>query len=531
MLPIAAQAAFNSYDKQHYLLCLPDTRVDILEYIMAWIDGQDQRCIFWLTGLAGTGNSTIARTVARRYYEQDSLGASFFFSRGAGDAGHASKFFTSIAVQLARKSPSLKRHICEAIVARGDIGGQSLRDQWHQLIFGPLLKLDSGSTQSLFVLVFDALDECDDENDIQLIVQLLAETRSLRSIRLRVFMTSRPELPVRHGFYQITDAEYCDFVLHNVAPEIIDHDIFIFLKHELGLIRQERALAAGWPGEHVIRRLVQNASGLFIWAATACRFIREGRQFAPKRLSIILQSESSTTAPEKHLDEIYVTVLKTSVCHDYDDQEKGELYDKLRNILGSIAVIFSSLSNTGLTKLLHVSQGDIDQTLEDLHAILDIPKQQNHQIRLHHPSFRDFLLDKGRCSDPNFWVNEKQAHGTVADACIRLMSATLKRDICGLHHPGALINGVEGSRISQCLPPAVQYACLYWVQHLERSGARRYDQVHRFLQEHLLHWLEAISCMQKSSEGILALTSLESIVSVSLLDPIATKSRLTYRQG
>jgi hypothetical protein len=33
-----------------------------------------------------------------------------------------------------------------------------------------------------------------------MIVQLLAEARSLRSVRLRVFMTSRPEIPIRHGF-------------------------------------------------------------------------------------------------------------------------------------------------------------------------------------------------------------------------------------------------------------------------------------------------------------------------------------------
>jgi hypothetical protein len=39
------------------------------------------------------GKSTIARTIAQRYYEKDCLGASFFFSRGGGDVSHASKFF------------------------------------------------------------------------------------------------------------------------------------------------------------------------------------------------------------------------------------------------------------------------------------------------------------------------------------------------------------------------------------------------------------------------------------------------------
>ena len=64
--------------------------------------------------------------MAREYYEQGYLGASFFFSRGSGDTSHAGKFFTSIAVQLADKSPSVKRHICEAIAENSEITSQEI---------------------------------------------------------------------------------------------------------------------------------------------------------------------------------------------------------------------------------------------------------------------------------------------------------------------------------------------------------------------------------------------------------------------
>src|SRR5271155_4473965 len=77
LLPYAAQAAFNSADKQHDPLCLPDTRVDVLNQIRAWADGGDEGSIFWLNGMAGTGKSTIARTIARAYYDRNRLGASF----------------------------------------------------------------------------------------------------------------------------------------------------------------------------------------------------------------------------------------------------------------------------------------------------------------------------------------------------------------------------------------------------------------------------------------------------------------------
>jgi hypothetical protein len=41
--------------------------------------------------------------------------------------------------------------------------------------------------------------------------------------------------------------------------------------------------------------------------------------------------------------------------------------------------------------------------------------------------------------------------------------------------------------------------------------------VHCFLQEHLLHWLEALGWMGKVPEGVHAITDLESFATVSIL--------------
>jgi hypothetical protein len=152
----------------------------------------------------------------------------------------------------------------------------------------PLLKLEGKDTYPSYVVIIDALDECEGENNIRIILQLLAKARSLKKVQLRVLITSRPEIPIRYSFYQIPTAEHRDFILHDIEVAIVDHDISIFLDYELRRIGQERNLGAGWPGELVIKLLVQKASGLFIWAATACRFIREGRRFVQRRLDIIL---------------------------------------------------------------------------------------------------------------------------------------------------------------------------------------------------------------------------------------------------
>lgn len=105
----------------------------------------------------------------------------------------------------------------------------------------------------------------------------------------------------------------------------------------------------------------------------------------------------------------------------------------------------------------------------------------------------------------------------LADNCIRLMSTSLKKDICGLGAPSVLVTNMGSSRVEQHLPLEVQYACLYWVEHLQKCGAQFYDddRVHQFLEKHLLHWLEAFSLMRKASEAVLAISYLESIVDVS----------------
>ncbi|KAI9035062.1 uncharacterized protein KD926_004663 [Aspergillus affinis] len=88
--------------------CHGDTRKEILSTIRQWGEGGDDKCIFWLRGMAGTGKSTIARTVARMFDHERRLGASFFFVRGYAGRAEPSKLFPTIAYQLVRALPGFR---------------------------------------------------------------------------------------------------------------------------------------------------------------------------------------------------------------------------------------------------------------------------------------------------------------------------------------------------------------------------------------------------------------------------------------
>ncbi|KAK0843720.1 hypothetical protein LTS02_015991, partial [Friedmanniomyces endolithicus] len=237
-LPNARDTPVNAYHRQHDPPCLRNTRIDLLRDIYDWVDWEDSPSIFWLSGLAGTGKSTIARTVAANYRKKGRLAASFFFSRDGEDVNHAGKFMTSVAVQLAHSIPALKGKVCDAITRRKDISSQSLDDQWHELVDGPLSSFEDKESLSKHVLVVDALDECDDQNSVRVILQFLARVRSLNGLQLRVLLTSSPEALIQYGFTQVQRAEHEDFVLHDIEPAIIEHDISMLLRHQLRLIEQ-----------------------------------------------------------------------------------------------------------------------------------------------------------------------------------------------------------------------------------------------------------------------------------------------------
>jgi hypothetical protein len=533
LLPSAATAPFNSRDKSHDPLCLPKTRTDVLQQIMAWADTSDERCIFWLNGMAGTGKSTIARTIARTYYEQGRLGASFFFSRGGGDVSHSGRFFTSIAVQLADMSAALKRAIWEAVARRRNIANQTLQDQWNQLIVEPLSKLQFSSIQAPWILVVDALDECEGENDSRAILQLFTEARSLVGIRLRVLVTSRPETPIRLGFSTMPAMVHYDLVLHDVCRNTMIHDLSVFFRDELGKIRADFEADFGklpfdWPGDDIVDSLIHKADGLFIYAATVCRFIRSNAMCLRRDLlKLFVTDRSDADSPEieptelpsrtptSELDEIYMQILNHSQGK-VDKERQKQLSMAFKRIVGTIVILSEALSTAALAKLLAVEKERITIRLRTLRSVLNVPEDTVSPIRLLHPSFRDFLLDKKRCSDEHFWVDKKKAHRTLTKSCLRLMSSKLKRDVCRLRAPGALAAEVSSHRAQRYLPPQLQYACRYWVEHLQRSEVLLYDdgQEHLFLRKHLLHWLEALSLIGKLSEGVHAIILLESMVRI-----------------
>ncbi|KAL5357236.1 hypothetical protein BJX96DRAFT_181550 [Aspergillus floccosus] len=449
----AINAGFESFSDRDEVECLPGTRAGLLREITEWAFSQSSRSIFWLQGMAGTGKSTISRTVARSAKNRNLLGASFFFKRGEADRGNAKKFFPTLTRQLILWNPELRPGVQKALDNDPDIASKSLREQFEKLLLQPLRGLNPhDQLPQNTVIVIDALDECEHDQDIRNIIRLLPRLQEIKSLCLRIFLTSRPELAISLGFSEVGNHIYEDLALHEIPEKVTEHDIQLFLPHRFAKIQHDRKVPDGWPGDDIIQELVRVSVPLFISAATVCRYIENPKWEPKSRLAELLKDQAKYIS---RMDKTYLPILMRLL----DDQESDEREQQ--------------------------------QLLQEFQ---DIP------VRILYLSFPEFLVQ----TTTKFRVDALTKHKDIAQYCLRTMRRLLRRDICNLAKPGVRRAEIDPLDIYQCLPSELRYSCRYWAHHLKNSHAlsSNIEEVRLFLQEHFLHWMEAMVLMGLISEVV-----------------------------
>ena len=519
-------AAYDSYENQRHRPCLADTRVELLRKITDWAISNSSQYIFWLKGRAGTGKSTIALTIAQSLDKQGAL-ASFFFKRGGGDLAQSRKVISTIAFQLAIRSKLFGKFVCDALQESPNLGGSaSLSQQYEKLLVRPLQQARHSEPHlPSFIIVLDALDECDDIKDVRLLLSLLGNTQKMAGLGLRVLMTSRPEIPIRFGFRSMEHIAYHEIALHNVPRAIVDKDIQSFVTYELAQIKTERSLADPWPGDDKISIITSRADGLFIYAATVCRYVNGPWQVsASRRLEQVCQGSAANHKSTESLDTMYLIVLDSSMRGDFSADEAEEAGMHLRQVVGSIILLFDNLSATELARLLFPSVANggtlVQDTLDSLHAVFEVPEDLCKPVQILHLSFRDFLVDSARCPDIRFQINQQQVHHNLLSHCLDLMERSLQQNMCQLPGPGYLVDEISEASLSQYLPLGLQYACRHWTGHAEQGQVPLTDNspVHNFLRQCWPYWLEIMGLIQKIPEAISMTNQLKSLIQVSKIN-------------
>ena len=517
----------DSGSSENELYCLPGTRQSLMREICDWADKSHGSMFLWLRGSAGTGKSTILRTVARNLDKEKRLGGNFFFKRGGGDRGVSTKLFTTLAIQLAHQIPDLEREIANALDSHNGLS-LSPQQQFRELLLRPLLKLeDLGPRRPTLFLVMDALDECESETSAAgIVLQCLAQLDELHSCRMRVLFTSRPDPYIRKMAHEIDPNTFEERDLEEEQKTTIKAEIELFLNHRFKQMRKDPnnptlANADDWPGEECICLLRDRAVPLFIFASTVCRYI--AGPGSRTKLKDILASSDMLSSGAFTLRDMYRVILDQLVNYPYQREQRIAVVLK---IAVSIALLSTPLPKAAAAELIGIPMDDLADQLPSLAAVLRVPEDENAPLQMYHLSFRDFLVSNdsaGGVRNP-YHVNEAGTHGNLTARCLDLLKNawTTREPVCSWNMPpGTLRSSADRDQVAGWIKPEIVYASSYWVDHLKGSGKMITDcgPVHDFLKANFLHWLEALAWLGRLSSAIDHINDLLRLVDVSYFQP------------
>ena len=488
------------------------TRKDVLFQLEDWLKDRQDKQVFWLSGLAGTGKSAIAQTFAEMSFADGKLGASFFCSRDFEDRSNLRSILPTLAFQLAHRYQDFRQELLPVLIASPDVGKESLCSQMEKLIVGPFQAIQ---TQTLIII--DALDECKDQEPASALLSILS--RHVHRIpHVKFFITGRPEPQIRSGFRLESLRPHTEvFRLHEVEPDLVNSDIKLFLKTQLTSITENQSncnFTEDWPSPEDIEILCEKAAGFFIFASTVVKFVTSQHHPPDERLALIISLPQDTS----HEGGVGVDLLYTQVLEQALHTIDQDFYSYFKSVVGAVLLIFNPLSINALSNLLGNcgSPFRICSTLRSLHSLLLVPENMVDPIRIFHKSFPDFLMDPERCKVERFFINSSVHHQEILLSCMNLMKGTLKRNICNLDDYVSL-DEVEDlpTRCQAQIGDALGYACQFWAKHLMEvpNNGHSAGQVHKAIDEFfptcLLFWIEVLSLMEILDVGVYALKNVQ----------------------
>jgi len=484
-------------------------------------NSRDSPNVYWLFGSAGSGKSTIAYTIARRFeFAGDSndtiiLGGNFFCSRQFEETRLSKYIIRTIAYHLALTC----KPFADALHRSGNFitKDHSIKTQIENLLVKPWPWKEPGSAQRRdpsvpphpdssvsshqnppmpplnYLIVIDALDEIDGNGGSDFLRNLLNVVNKHRLPGLKFFVTSRSDPGL------VSDVEKFErkhhYHLQNVNEEEIRHDIAIYINANFSenLDRSQ------------VEVLVMLSGGLFIYATTVVKYLKTcGRSEQQDFLAELLPTASSLmprllsdATSFTLLDTLYLQVLRQAF-RDFTPQTPKWVTQP--RILHTFLCTADWTSASVIADLLFTSDyTDVaDKLLSDLHAVL---YTEDGRVLAYHKSFADFIFDQSRSDD--FWCNQATHHRLLTDSCFRVMNAKdgLRFNIAKISSSFML------DRDDSTLPDAVKtnisavlsYSCRNWGHHIYSTTWTTSDHLCNtladFLEIRALFWIEVMNLL------------------------------------
>ena len=477
--------------------------------------------VLWLTGMAGSGKSTIATTIASQFLTLRRRGAFLHFNRNDPDNSAPNAVVRTLSHQLSLFHPRIRAAVSKQLEETPGLETASIATQFEKLLLQPLAELKSLDFLGPIIIILDALDECGEASSRGDLLDVLRDGLSSLPPLFRILITSRSEFDIQPSLSMPNVTEM------TIDTSDTDSDIELYFQNSLNKLRfSHPSLPKSMNDRNTVLRLVNQAGGLFIWASTAIKFIGQNPQI---RLPYLL-SQSSKRAPQDRLDELYKTALEVDAFSSPLDEE-AEFY---QSVLGAIVIARIPMTDELIDQMLPSSKYSAGSFLDHIQCLFY--RKPGEPIRALHASVLDYLSDSSRSGTRPWFVDISVHHYTFAKQCFAIMVTDLHFNINGFETSFRGHGTPKKSTFSRwednsedkdedesqsgeglsasyahTLTPLLAYATKYWADHVSRAvvahdteglsemrGGRAQSlhmDVDGFMSYRFLYWLEALSVL------------------------------------
>ena len=480
-------------------VCTPGTRVKILEDITKWANNPSSGCprVFWLTGQAGSGKTTIAYTITKRF-ERDGnadlhtvLGGSFLCSRQFEETRDRTLIVPTIAYQLARKCKWYADALHTA--DKFDAVHRDVPTQLKDLLVGPWQQRTRGPKLPLYLIVIDALDEIKGEGGPAFLRDLLTAIDGYNLRGFKFLMTSRTDPEVVTLCKSFTAEAVC--WLQHVPIEDAQLDIGTYLTIKLPKLASSPELA----------ELVRQADGLFIYAATAVKYLTPHRSITVREQTKMLRNLLSKSYKMASVSDatFLIDTLYRQIMFDAFSKFKDEFLTCRLQILYTFLCTAERTSSSIVAALVADDDDDVARAVvEDLHAVL---YTKGNCVFWYHASFLDFIFDPARANFDSFVFscNEPAHHNLLGQSCFHVMKSGLRFNM-GDITSSFLFDSDNAEALSEKvnnnISAVLRYSSRHWTHHLPLPQLIHPDSlcfcISDFLQIHVLFWIEVMNLLK-----------------------------------
>ena len=491
-------------------VCTDGTRVKILEDISKWANDRSLASprVFWLTGQAGSGKTTIAYTIAKRFEEggianqHTVLGGNFLCSRQFQETQAQTRILPTIVYQLALKCKSYANAL--HITDKFDTVNHDVSSQMKDLLVGPWKLFEATRHPELppYLIVIDALDEIKGDGGSAFLRDLLIVINEYNLTGIKFLVTSRSDPKVAALCESFTSEAVCR--LQDVPIEEAKSDIATYLKSQLPNL----------AGNPEFAKLVQRAGGLFIYAATLVKYLTPDSITDGEQTEMLYDFLSKSYEPASSSDATsLVDELYRQIMCDAFSKFSGKILARRLCILYTFLCTAERTSTSLVAALLPDGDDEAAKAVvRNLHAVL---YTQDDRVFWYHASFPDFIFAQRSNfridnKDFTFSCNEPAHHSLLGISCFRIMMS----DESGLRfNMGNIASSflfdrdnavVLSEQVDQNISAVLRYSSHYWTHHLPSPQLINTDNlcccISEFLKIRVLFWIEAMNLLGLSNK-------------------------------